>query len=106
MTTLRDDLKADFKGHLTSLSKHMSEKVNRLERTLGEEIVNNRTGQQRQFDTLDGRLKQLETARAQQPPVASMLVASLANGTSISDSYLPAAETYLPQAILFVVFCN
>ncbi len=70
---------------------------------LGEEIANIWTGQQGHFDASDVRLKQLEPARVQQPPVASTLVASLVNGTSIYDPSLPAAETYLPLAILLAV---
>ncbi len=40
MTTLKEELMAEFKGQLSSLAKHTSEKVNRLEQTLGKEIVN------------------------------------------------------------------
>ncbi len=55
MAALKDELKAKFKGHLTSLAKHTSKKVNRLEQTLGEEMANIWIGQQRQFDTLEVR---------------------------------------------------
>ncbi len=91
-----------IQGDLASLAKHTSKKVNWLEQMLGEEIANIQMGQRRQFDTLDTWLKQLETARVQQLPAASASVTPLVNCTSISDSSLPAPETYLPLTILLV----
>ncbi len=86
MAALKDELKVEFKGHLASVVKHASERVNRLEQTLRDEIGNIQTGQQRQFDSLEMRLKQLEAAQVQQPSTLS------------SKFSMPAPEISLPLA--------
>ncbi len=92
MAALKDELKAEFKEHLTSLAKHMAEKVTRLEQTLGAEIVNIRMGQQRQFDTLDVRLRQLEATQVEWSSVTGGPL------VSTESSSMPAPEVYLSLA--------
>ncbi len=95
---LKDKLKAEFKGHLTSLAKHTSKKVNQMEQTLREAIANIRMGQQRQFDTLDVRLKQLEATRVGQSSASGGPLVTTDIGTSSSESSMPAPEPYFPLA--------
>ncbi len=102
IAALKDELKAEFKGHLTSLAKHMAQEVTRLEQTLGEEILSIRMGQQRQFNTLDVRLKQLEAGWVEQPSVTGSSSVVTDSGMSSSESFVPAPETYLPLAAQLV----
>ncbi len=60
--------------------------------------MNIRTGQQRQFNTLDVRLKQLEAARVQQPSVTGSSLMSTDNGMSSSELSMPAPKICLSLA--------
>ncbi len=55
-------------------------------------------GQQRQFDTLDVRLKQLEATQVRQSSVIGGPVVTTDGGLSSSKSSMPASEIYLPLA--------